>query len=138
MDFYISKSYQRVFIEQENTEVALTFDEAIEFAKFILATLDKEPPNKTLERSLSPPAQFNKRYTARKKQTEKCPICEKEMQEWFTDVDQDNIPTAVDLIGYGCQECRLTFIDLNKSWFDGFVYDRLLTYYLQPPEKRGG
>lgn len=49
MDFYISKSYQRVFIEQENAEVALTFDEAIEFAKFILENLDKEPPNKPNE-----------------------------------------------------------------------------------------
>lgn len=65
------------------------------------------PPNKASARSLSPPAQFNKRYsdTVGKIKTGKCPICEEEMQECFTDISQDNIPTAVNLIGYSCHYC---------------------------------
>lgn len=51
-----------------------------------------------------------------------CPKCKKEMQEWIGDISQDDMPTVVDLIGYGCHHCKLTFIDLNKSNFDGFFY----------------
>ncbi len=51
-----------------------------------------------------------------------CPKCKKTMQEWDWDIgDDETPPTIVDIIGYGCYPCQLTFIDLDKSNFDGFI-----------------
>ena len=51
-----------------------------------------------------------------------CPHCGKEMAEWVSNISNDNVPTVVDMIGYGCRDCKITFIDISKSTFDGFVY----------------
>lgn len=55
-----------------------------------------------------------------------CPKCKGEMTLWFADIGgSPTIPITIDIMGYGCQACQLTFIDLDRSQFDGFVHEHL-------------
>ncbi|MCP4990919.1 MAG: hypothetical protein GY928_34210 [Colwellia sp.] len=52
----------------------------------------------------------------------KCPKCKKKLIKWDCwDLEENNIPTFVNLAGFGCFDCRLTFIDLEESGFDGYI-----------------
>lgn len=57
-----------------------------------------------------------------------CPKCSEPMTEWFSDFGEDNdtYPCVVDMYGYACKDCKLTFLDNDQSNFDGIFMGKFL------------